>query len=133
MVMEILKVEHQTQIAAALNAPGNQNIYWQHQLSTKSLGGYSPNDGTVLSTVTDQAVIFQPATTEAAVLKWAPMPIVRDFTDGAGHGVIVATDQLFYFFDTVGFGAPVAFWMRIWYRFKEVTLEEYIGIVQSQQ
>ena len=62
-------------------------------------------------------------------------PIIHDLTDGAGHGVLVATDQLFF---TVGFIATRTLVnnrtavCRILYRFKDVSLQEYIGIVQQQ-
>lgn len=62
-------------------------------------------------------------------------------TDGAGHGVLVATDNIYLTLQTAlssvigssvggiqGFGEAA-----ILYRFKEVGLAEYIGIVQSQQ
>lgn len=56
-----------------------------------------------------------------------------DLTDGAGHGVLVATDNLFIQFTTVGFAAVNRANFKILYRFKKVSLVEYIGIVQSQQ
>ena len=60
-------------------------------------------------------------------------PAVQDFTDGAGHGILVATDNLFIQANTTGQTAAAAFNFKILYRFKEVSLVEYIGIVQSQQ
>ncbi len=56
-----------------------------------------------------------------------------DITDGAGHGVLVATDQIFMDATTVAYANPAVFQCRFLYRWKAVTLEEYIGIVQSQQ
>lgn len=60
-------------------------------------------------------------------------PSVWDFTDGAGHGILVATDNLFIVAGTVGQNAASFFTWKISYRFKRVSLVEYIGIVQSQQ
>lgn len=72
-------------------------------------------------------------------------PQVYDCTDGAGHGVLVATDAVFLGIQTVMFDPDnAAQWPQptytaanatavMLYRFKEVTLQEYIGIVQSQQ
>lgn len=60
-------------------------------------------------------------------------PQVFDFTDGAGHGVLVATDAIYLQAITTGYvGAGVFAW-KLLYRWKEVSLTEYIGIVQSQQ
>ena len=58
-----------------------------------------------------------------------------DLTDQAGHGFLIATDNLFMDIFTSGpaaanITAPTA---RIGYRFKLVSLTEYVGIVQSQQ
>ena len=60
-------------------------------------------------------------------------PMVADLTDGAGHGVLVATDNLFIAASTSGQAGASTFSFKILYRFKKVSLVEYIGIVQSQQ
>lgn len=60
-----------------------------------------------------------------------------DLTDSAGHGLLVATDQLYFNLvvnntTTTLSGTDTAF-VRLGYRFKDVSLAEYVGIVQSQQ
>ena len=60
-------------------------------------------------------------------------PRVIDLTDGAGHGVLIATDNIFIQANTSGQTAASSFDFKLLYRFKDVTLVEYIGIVQSQQ
>lgn len=58
---------------------------------------------------------------------------VLDLSDGQGHGILVAGDYIYVTFGTTAFPAVSnAFW-KIMYRFKNVALTEYIGIVQSQQ
>jgi hypothetical protein len=59
--------------------------------------------------------------------------VTQDLTDGAGHGILVASDTLFLDANTILFTNAATFACRVLYRFKTVTLEEYIGIVQSQQ
>jgi hypothetical protein len=58
--------------------------------------------------------------------------IVHDLTDGAGHGLLVATDTIYA---QLQGGATFAtgFRAKILYRMKNVSLTEYIGIVQAQQ
>jgi hypothetical protein len=62
-----------------------------------------------------------------------------DFTDGAGHGILIGTDNLFIQLESATVGQFVATGVantcafKILYRFKRVNLVEYIGIVQSQQ
>lgn len=56
-----------------------------------------------------------------------------DLTDAAGHGVLVATDNLYFNLITQNTGSLNQAVVRLEYRWKEVSLVEYIGIVQSQQ
>lgn len=71
-------------------------------------------------------------------------PIIHDLTDGDGHGILVATDAVnlllsatFTNESTSGGGSLT--WgdsqlaCEILYRYKKVSLTEYIGIVQSQE
>lgn len=64
---------------------------------------------------------------------------IHDLTDGAGHGVLIATDSIWLtgFINgavpDIGTTAAVNVYAEILYRFKKVSLQEYIGIVQSQQ
>lgn len=60
-------------------------------------------------------------------------PRCWDFTDGAGHGVLFASDNLNFQFQTVGYAGAATVNFKLMYRFKKVSLVEYIGIVQSQQ
>lgn len=61
------------------------------------------------------------------------MPLCVDLTDGIGHGILLATDYLYVQADTHNYGAIQSIPFKILYRFKNVSLTEYIGIVQSQQ
>ena len=60
-------------------------------------------------------------------------PRTWNFTDGAGHGILVATDNLFVVGNTANQTGASTFRWKMSYRFKKVSLIEYIGIVQSQQ
>lgn len=53
--------------------------------------------------------------------------------DGAGHGLLVATDQMTINIQSTATTLTNRLVCRIGYRWKEVALVEYIGIVQSQQ
>lgn len=57
----------------------------------------------------------------------------ESLTDEAGHGILVATDTVFLRLFTQGTSLANEITCRFGYRFKEVELVEYIGIVQSQQ
>ena len=56
-----------------------------------------------------------------------------DLTDGAGHGILFAGDRIYMQISTANMVGNKAFHVKILYRFKTVSLTEYVGIVQSQQ
>lgn len=56
-----------------------------------------------------------------------------DLTDGSGRGLLVATDSITMGVHSVGTGRANTVGAKILYRMKNVTLQEYVGIVQSQQ
>lgn len=61
-------------------------------------------------------------------------PMTDDLTDGAGHGFLVANQQLAISvqWSNVMGGIPYTISCWILYRYKEVDLGEYLGILQSQ-
>lgn len=92
------------------------------------------SQGTTLDYINRQ--IFTGATNDGTLL--LDEPAVHDLTDNAGHGILVATDNVFVSLATIigastGTGVINSALCKLLYRWKEVTLEEYIGIVQSQQ
>jgi len=56
-----------------------------------------------------------------------------DLTDGAGHGVLFAGDRIYMQISSANMVGAKEFAVKILYRFKTVSLAEYVGIVQSQQ
>lgn len=56
-----------------------------------------------------------------------------DLSDGSGHGILIATDNIFAQVASTGIGAVVTANIKLLYRWKNVGLQEYIGLVQSQQ
>lgn len=55
-----------------------------------------------------------------------------DLTDGAGHGVLIGTDSVFGQIQSSGTGATNSALVKLLYRFKNVGMFEWIGMVQSQ-
>lgn len=60
-------------------------------------------------------------------------PAQVDFSDGAGHGILIATPNLYLQTDSANTGIAQTATIKVLYRYKTVTIEEYVGIVQSQQ
>lgn len=73
--------------------------------------------------------------TNAWVMGPAGGNMLFDLTDGAGHGVLVATDSLYFGAIQTAGASPITgnTTCRILYRWKNVGLAEYVGLVQSQQ
>ena len=118
MVMEILKLQFEIGDDASTN-------HVHFGISTSKL---------------TQATLTKPAITNPAVIymervKYASKQLETkfvDLTDSAGHGILVGADKIYVFYNTetiTGITARV----RIWYRWKNVSLTEYIGIVQASQ
>lgn len=55
-----------------------------------------------------------------------------DTTDGAGHGLLVATNAITVALGSVLTSDTNVVDLKLWYRYKEVGLTEYIGIVAQQ-
>lgn len=60
-------------------------------------------------------------------------PIMIDLTDGAGHGILIATDSIFAQVASTATGNTNTANIKLLYRWKNVGLQEYVGLVQSQQ
>lgn len=121
-VMEVLKV--------LCDCDTGVETDWGNEISLTTR-----NHGTTRATLaaTDIVAFFtwtHTITTSGATK--APGIVTWDCTDGAGHGVLVATDKMYvqYFSNTTGLSNSAT--MKILYRWKNVSLAEYIGIVQSQ-
>jgi hypothetical protein len=88
--------------------------------------------GTTIDYINRQLVAGVAPTNELLVDE----PIYHNLNDGDGNGVLVATDNLYITLITnvaTATGAINNALARILYRWKEVSLEEYIGIVQAQK
>lgn len=60
-------------------------------------------------------------------------PYVMDVTDGVGHGIIVAVDNIYAQVASSGTGVTNTANIKILFRWKNVGLTEYVGVVSSQQ
>lgn len=132
VIMEVLKAFIEiggTVIATAAGTPYTNDIF----VMTRNPATTSPSlqDGSIIA----HTRIWTDATSADTGRIMGIFPIELDLTDGAGHGMLVATDNLYL--GIIGTSATIPFTgtvtVRLMYRFKKVSLQEYIGIVQSQQ
>lgn len=68
-----------------------------------------------------------------SVLNQDQNPYIFDLTDGAGHGFLIGADQIYLNIQSTASGAVNYAYVKILYRWKDVSIQEYVGIVQSQQ
>lgn len=73
---------------------------------------------------------FDVVTSGGSQAEW---PIVYDFCNKDGRGFLLGTDSFNFSIDTSSIGTGLICGNKLFYRFVRVSLEEYVGIVQSQQ
>lgn len=124
-VMEVLKVFYWLPTPAATT----DNISITAFTSTSSFGTTATSWGE--PRVFAGASVFKDAVTSGIAFQ----PQIQEFdtTDGSGHGVLVATDNIYTQVQSVSTGVTNTVYVKLLYRWKNVTVQEYIGIVQSQQ
>ena len=134
-VMEVLKIfVNMPDLPASALAAGTQNFKSTLTFLTSDPGSTAVSLGNpkVFASFENKSIAaFTAAGT--GMLGNRQDPDVWDCTDNAGHGLLVATDNIYVQCDTTNYGIVKDFNWKILYRFKKVALAEYIGIVQSQQ
>lgn len=60
-------------------------------------------------------------------------PDQYDFSDSAGHGTLIAVDTIYMQISSTSTSVANEVTMKLLYRWKNVSIQEYVGIVQSQQ
>lgn len=123
LVLEVLRVNYSI---ANLVTPGG-NVSVSATLSTTS-AAVAETDPEVFSIFSVDGLFAT-----AVGFSYFDRVKIDNLHDGAGHGFLVATDNLFLTVSSSNTSAANRVVAKIFYRFKEVTLAEYVGIVQGQQ
>jgi hypothetical protein len=131
IVYEMLKVYSDLPLKDNNFAAAGESSVAQAQISTVSQAAFASTDARTLFFIQKE---YRGAFTAAGSYGMVAIePYTVDLTDGAGHGVLVGSDSIFMGVTTTNFAGAPTFVVKILYRFKEIGLSEYIGIVQSQQ
>lgn len=148
LAMEILKIFYEVinatlsnpLIPTATYAPGattateaQVRIY----LTSKNFSSTEPplsyGDATVLDMLDLKVPIYESTAASTLATALGPFPIVHDLTDGAGHGVLYANQNMFIGGIQTGAGNAIGR-IKILYREKYITQAELLGLVlQSNQ
>jgi len=133
IIMEVLKVYADMPLVDATGAGATARIM-NLTFATTSVLGTSVTFGNSKVFAFLQKSVFNSFTAAGTGMQDIQVdPQVYDCTDGAGHGILIATDNIFIVANTTNQTGAGIFNFKILYRFKRVSLVEYIGIVQSQQ
>jgi len=122
-VMEILKI-----FVRGPN-PVEADSAWQVQFSTK-------NNGTTTTGFQDPSIFAMSNRVERITTSgqiYTQQIEMIDLTDGAGHGYLLATDNFYVQQLSTNTSVANSCSFKILYRWKNISLAEYIGIGQGQQ
>lgn len=133
-VMEILKVFIERPAIVASASVGETQDTYQLMLTTKSFGTTTIVDASEANVWAFDSFNNRSAFTAGGTYNVVgDRNQVKDLTDGAGHGILIATDNIFAQISSGSSGVAAKYSVKILYRMKNVSLFEFIGIVQSQQ
>lgn len=134
IVMEVIKVSYVHSPFDTNPAAGGALLFSRAGISTVSHTAAGAVDYGQPTTFSYSSIEERGAFTAAGSYATSyKMPNTDELEDGDAHGYLVATDSLFFAFYTGGYANVGYVDVKLTYRFKEVSLEEYIGIVQQQQ
>jgi hypothetical protein len=138
-IIEVLKVFFEFDNNAILATGSTQ---WWAGLGTRSTGAvttdqtsqnpYFGADPQVFAFAGERALWAQ-ATGAGLNFSNYVSPLVFDCTDGLGHGILIATPNIYLTIYSVATAHANVARVKLMYRYRTVGIQEYIGIVQSQQ
>ena len=134
-VMEVLRVEFSPAGTSTLNITAGTDSAARIYVTTKTFGIVEPTATQSSGNVIAKWRVEMPSEGTGLTTCIMNTPFVVDLTDGVGHGLLVATDSIFVGNIQTAATSPInaSVNVRLLYRWKNVGLSEYIGIVSSQQ
>jgi hypothetical protein len=138
-VMEVLKVQFLLPTTKTFVLTAATAATLTAYLTTSSFQTTEPNGAAMTGKVVAKKRVDFYSTAAAPAQSGYAEPsfeAIIDLSDGAGNGVLIATDQVYVGTIQTGATNPLNggnIGCRLFYRWKNVGLSEYIGIVQSQQ
>jgi len=132
-VMEILKVFFYFDIG--VEAVASTVVSLKCYLSTKNFNTTAPSlqfgDALVFAGASCISQTTQVTAVGEEVTQWN-MPIVMDLSDGAGHGFLVATSNIYALLGSANTSATNSCRIKILYRLKKVTEGQLTSLLLSQ-
>lgn len=108
---------------------------WLSTVNTRATGEVTSLVTSLEDLQDPRAFAFVMEETQFAVqgLTYKSVPVRMDLTDNNGNGILIATDRLQITGGAFGAGASGSFVAKVGYRLVNVGIQEYVGIVASQQ
>lgn len=132
-VMEVLKIHIEGPVLPASASATETTDSWVLVIGTKNFAATAVTSAEPTIFASFSQVSRSAFTAAGTYFNVFSNTMDLDVTDGAGHGIIVATDNIFAQTQSTATGNTNTWRIKILYRWKNVSLQEYIGIVQSQQ
>lgn len=89
----------------------------------------SQNDPLVIDTMRIQRIDYGAAASGLGIV----LPIVKDFTNLAGGGILVAPSPLYAGIKATGAAGVTSCWLRMYYTYMELASDEYWQLVESRR
>ncbi len=123
-VLELLKAD--VGFSPGLNLAEVAGIFFEMIMAVGTIAVPTPSDATTIwvANVAKFTVVGGLSVRQSIFQK--------DFTDGAGHGLLIAANTMSIEIDSIGSLQTNTAHVRLYYRFKLVPLPEYLGILASQ-
>jgi len=129
LVMEILRIYIEWENPLITSGTTTTLNFW---VSTKNFGTTAPTLGLGDATVVILSRLYGLFTTSGIVAYQQPQQY--DMTDGAGHGVLVGNQNLYWGITSAGTSQANRVSVKVLYRAKRISQSELLGIVlQSNQ
>lgn len=114
-------------------ATGNNEYIWavsydDRTITTADSATFNSNGRTI---GVDHLLVTSIGTTPATFVR-NQFPIVHNLQANDGRGVLIAGDQMYVSFDSVNTTTANTTVVKFFFRYVDVSLQEYVGLVQSQ-
>lgn len=128
MALIISRIEYHFADLAALNGSGDYCVVALTVSNTVVDMGVQ-NDPLVVDNMTFHRVDYGTAATGQVYTK----PVVKDFANLPGGGLLVAPAPLYAGIQSFGASGPTRAWLKLYYTYTELSADEYWQLVESRR
>lgn len=128
MALVISRIEYHLADISALNSSGDYCVIALTVSNTVS-DISAQNDPLVVDNMTYHRIDYGTAATGMVYVK----PMVKDFANLPGAGLLVAPAPLYAGIKSTGAGSAMSAWLKLYYTYMELASDEYWQLVESRR